>query len=947
MQQLITSNHFAKASLGMLLCMGTHLFAQQTQRLAGTQVLAENQETHLPGFIQFNPGNEIRSEQFSTWVGTALDLPVSATLQPYQVESDELGYTHTRYKQTVNGIPVEGTMIITHAKNGVIESVNGDYFKNFKTSYSRAAVLSEATALKAALNKVNATSYMWENKAVEANLREALHNPDFTYAPKGELVIVHKENADYSAANMVLAYKFDIFAEEPFTRQHIFVDAVTGQVVAVENLLHAADETGTANTLYSGSRTISSSKSGSTYSLLETDRGNTSIETKTWPSKASITNSSATWNITNSDRYGLDAHWGAEMSYDYYKKIHNRNSLDNKGIRLLSYIHNSDNMNAYWTGDYMLYGDGNGNDVKAFAALDVCGHELTHGVITNSANLTYSNESGALNEGLADIFGTCIEAFARPGANEHNWIMGSDFTTNNSWQRSLKDPKAHSKPDTYKGTNWATGTGDNGGVHTNSGPIGHWFYLLTEGGKSTNDNNDAFDVTGIGIDKASKIALRALVNYMTASTNYANARIAAIKAATDLYGSCSIETQSTTNAFYAIGVGAAYVSAAVTANFAASTTAACTLPANVKFTNTTANGSTYTWDFGDGTATSTDKDPVHTYTKAGTYTVKLTAMGCTGTSSDDELKTSYITINPPADPVTKDTFRCGQGPITLKASGTGTLKWYDGQGTLLGSGPTYLVANLTATTTYFVTNGTAGTTATGGPADASIGTKGIFDNVTDRYLVFDVLAAGTLKTVDVEATAAGVRVIALRDSNGAILDSTSVNVPTGVSTVTLNFPLTVGTAYQLAVIGTANLQRNSAGAVFPYTVGSFAKITGTNFTTASYYYYFYKWVIESEGCSSASVPVIAKVETCTGIDKEGQDAGIEVYPNPASSLLNIKSAENITTVAVVDMLGKVVMQDASVRKNNTQLNIAELPSGFYFVKVNTAEAQKLVKIIKQ
>ena len=100
-----------------------------------------------------------------------------------------------------------------------------------------------------------------------------------------------------------------------------------------------------------------------------------------------MTSSTKDWNVTNDDRYALDAHWGAEMSYDYYKNVHGRNSLDNKGIKLVSLIHNSEDMNAYWTGTTMLYGDGNGNDVGPFAALDVCGHELTHGLVTHTASL--------------------------------------------------------------------------------------------------------------------------------------------------------------------------------------------------------------------------------------------------------------------------------------------------------------------------------------------------------------------------------------------------------------------------------------------------------------------------------------------------------------------------------------------------------------------------------
>ncbi len=946
MQQQITRKHFAKASVGVLLCLGTHLSAQQSQRLAGTQVLAENQETHLPGFIQFNPGNEIRPEQFSSWVGTALNLPISSTLQPYNTETDPQGFTHTRYKQYVNGVPVEGTMIITHAVNGTIESVNGDYFTDFQTGYSKSSVsVSEATALQAALNKMNAKSYMWENKGFERSLGEALEKSDFSFYPKGELVIVHKENTDYTAANMVLAYKFDVYAEVPISRKFIYVDAKTGAVVASEEQIHAVDETGTANTSYSGTRTITTSKTGSNYTLNEAGRGK-GILTKKYMSTsnqtlADVTSTSNNWNITGADQYALDAHWGAESSYDYYKNVHGRNSLDNAGIKLISYIHNTDPMNAYWNGTNMLYGDGNGSDVKAFAAVDVCGHELTHGVVTHTANFGYSGEPGALNEGFADIFGTCIKNYAKPGPSIL-WIMGTDFTTKPTWQRDLSDPKSRNNPDTYKGTNW-----DNGGeVHTNDGPIGHWFYILSVGKKGTNDIGSVYDVAGIGMDKAAKIAYLGLTSYMTSGTNYTSARAACIKAATELYGACSQELHSTTDAFYAIGVGAKDVSTLPTSAFSSDKQTACTLPLTVQFTNASTNATKYTWDFGDG-GTSTDKDPSHVYTKAGTYTVKLTSSGgsCAG-ATDDEIKTSYIIVN--GDPVAKDTFRCGPGPLTLVATGAGTLNWSEtAGGAVIGTGLSYTIPNLTATKTYYVSSVSAGASITGGPNDGTIGNYTLYANgTTDHYLKFDVLANTTLKSVDVKVDAAGTRKIELRSSTGTVITSKDVNIPAGASTITLDFPLTTGTDYRLGINGSANLYRNTSGASFPYTIGSSVKITGTDYTDPAYYYYFYKWVLAGESCTSASVPVIAKVEVCTGVDNIDPNGGIEVYPNPTSSFLNIKSAENITSVMIVDMLGKVVMQEV-VKKNNAQLNLAELPAGFYFVKVNTADSQKLIKVIKQ
>ncbi len=169
-------------------------------------------------------------------------------------------------------------------------------------------------------------------------------------------------------------------------------------------------------------------------------------------------------------------------------------------LPLKSYVHYSVNyFNAFWDGEKMTYGDGDASDNnQPLTALDVCGHEITHGLTTFTANLNYKNESGALNEGFSDIFGTSIEFFARPGQGD--WLIGGDFYI----IRDMSNPKAYSQPDTYKGKKWATGllaSLDNGGVHTNSGVLNFWFYLLSEGKNGTNDKKFVYSVSGIGMIK--------------------------------------------------------------------------------------------------------------------------------------------------------------------------------------------------------------------------------------------------------------------------------------------------------------------------------------------------------------------------------------------------------------------------------------------------------------
>ncbi|RMH63862.1 MAG: T9SS C-terminal target domain-containing protein [Calditrichaeota bacterium] len=251
---------------------------------------------------------------------------------------------------------------------------------------------------------------------------------------------------------------------------------------------------------------------------------------------------------TSNAEAGVSAHFGIEKTYDYYLTKHNRNSFDNKGSSLVSYVHYDDSyFNAFWNGEFMTYGDGTGN-ATPLTTVDICGHELTHGVTGTSANLIYQYESGALNESFSDVFGTAIEFYTL--GSDANWLIGEDVGT----FRSMSNPAQFGDPDTYKGTGWVTGSSDNGGVHTNSGVQNKWFYLLSEGGSGTDDNGRAYTVNGIGIDKAAQIAYRNLTVYLQPSSQYADARLGSINAAIDLYGENSAEFHSVVDAWNAVGV---------------------------------------------------------------------------------------------------------------------------------------------------------------------------------------------------------------------------------------------------------------------------------------------------------------------------------------------------------------------------------------------------------
>ena len=481
-------------------------------------------------------------------------------------DTDQLGFVHQRFAQYYQGIRVEHADYLVHSKGGTVESINGDFEKI--SGLSTTPSVSEKVALSQALNKVGAKKYMWQTG--EANAE--------AYQPTGELVIVR--DARVENGPQVLAWKFNVYAAAPISRAYVYVNAHSGDVVLTDNIIKHAAATGTFATAYSGTRSFADGTTTGGYFLREGTTRGLGIETYNCKKGSSYTaatdfvdadNSWTEYNNANFDNVAGDAHVGAQATYDYWKNIHGRNSYDNAGAKIKSYIHFDDTPgdgvgyeNAYWNGSVMTYGDG-ASRFRPLTALDVCGHEIGHAVCEKTANLTYSNESGAMNEGLSDIWGASIEAYAVASLGftssgvkpKSTWLIGEEIDKAQAALRSMSDPKSLGQPAYYKGVNWYAGTADNGGVHTNSGVLNHWYYILTVGKSGTNEGGGVYSVTGVGIDAAAKITYRMESVYMTASSTYAQARTYAIQAATDLYGAGSAQVTAVTNAWFAVGVGAA------------------------------------------------------------------------------------------------------------------------------------------------------------------------------------------------------------------------------------------------------------------------------------------------------------------------------------------------------------------------------------------------------
>ena len=462
-------------------------------------------------------------------------------------DADHLGFQHQKFQQYYDGIKVEGGTYAIHSKDGEVKSLSGSF--RTVTDLNTVPDLTERSAYEKALAHVGAQEYAWQKN-------NSLGYTDMP-EPTGELVVFTSPEGKYAPR---LAYKFDIYASQPLYRAYVFIDAHTGEFIDDFQRIHDTNIPATGNSLYNGNVSFTADNTGTNYRLRQTSSGN-GVETydlnngTNYASAADVT--SASTNFTGDDT-AVQAHWGAEQTHSYYLTKHNRNSYNGTGGKLLSYVHYSNNyVNAFWDGTRMTYGDGDGVNYGPLVSLDICAHELTHGVTEHTAALIYQNESGALNESFSDIFGEATENFAT-GTND--WLMGDQIGAGGSGGalRNMANPNAFSDPDTYGGTYWYTGTADNGGVHTNSGVQNKWFYILSVGESGTNDLGNSYNVTAIGMTKAAEVAYRNLSVYLNSSSNYAAARAGAIQAAIDLYGAGSNEEIQVTNAWYAVGVGAEY-----------------------------------------------------------------------------------------------------------------------------------------------------------------------------------------------------------------------------------------------------------------------------------------------------------------------------------------------------------------------------------------------------
>lgn len=887
-------------------------------------------ENGQPNLITFNELSNYKSSESQKVFKEQLGLKDSQSFTKIKTESDKQGYTHEKFQLYEQGIKVEFANYTLHSKDGKLVSMNGEYYniENAKLSPS----LSAQDAFNKALGYTRAAEYLWDKPQDAAELGYE--------KPKGELVLLpdmEQQGQKRAGDKVRLAYKFDIYATKPLSRGDLYIDAETGKALfynaTIKHLndnVHGSKFSDTAKknetaskmafvaanaaTRYSGTQTIQTTLSGSSYILLDGTRGTgiqtyNSARTATYPT-TNFTDADNNWtaaeyNNTNKDNGALDAHWGAEMTYDYWSSVHGRNSFDNAGAKIKSYVHYnliaagySSNNNAFWNGSVMTYGDGSGTGgFDILTSLDVAGHEIGHAVCTYTANLAYQKESGAMNEAFSDIWAACIEYHSAP--TKSIWLVGEDIERRSGHiaLRSMSDPNAEGQPDTYGGTNWVnvnctpTSSNDQCGVHTNSGVLNHWFYILSVGKSGTNDLGNAYNVTGITIDKAEKIAFRLEDFYLGANSTYANARTYGIQSAIDLYGAGSAEVIATTNAFYAIGVGAAYSGS--------TDTTAPSAPTGLAASGTTGTTTNLTW------TASTDNVAVTGYDIYQGTTLK-------GSSTT----TSYTVTG-----------------LTALTAYTFSVKAKDAAGNISTASNTVNVTTTAASVTYCSSQGNSaaderiGKVVFGTINNTSTGTTG-YENYT---AISTNAARGTAYTITITPSWTstiyneGYGVFIDYNQDGDFSDSgetvwTKTASKTTPVTGTITIPAT-------AALGTTRLRISM-------------KYNGVPTSCEGFSY----GQVEDYSINITASGTVAAEEIAAGLIETTEASGLTVYPNPVESQLNVSlSEEKGYSYKILNTLG----QQLGSGQVAGSIDVSKLSTGIYLIELNNGDKKIVKKFAKK
>ena len=470
---------------------------------------------------------------------------------------DNDGTEHVRFDRTWQGLPVIGGDVVVHSRGGRFKSASQTLSSSLRPG---------------ATPKVSADKAMVEAGAKFGGTVDKVSATGLVVFAKG--------------AQPVLAWEIrvqGVNASEGDADMRYFVDARSGRVLDGWNSIKHTAAAGTGRSLLIGTVPLTTNSIAGGYEMVDPSRGggNTrdglgKVIDRVYSSAAIMKDADNTWgNNAESDvaSEASDAHFGVAATWDFYKSKFNRTGIYNDGVGVKSIVNvtfrgagPATGGNAAWYGapyKFMAYGSGTSTWYPV-VAIDVAGHEMTHGVTEATSNLDYSNDAGGLNEASSDIMGTMVEYFVNASADAPDYMIGEKiYRSKSTGTSALRYMFRPGDADGGRSYNCYPAAGLTGvDPHYSSGPANHFFYLLAEGTVSPAGFNyttaqlvcSGGALAGIGRDAATAIWYRALTTYFTSATTYPQARARTLQAAADLYGAGSTQYNAVAAAWSAVGV---------------------------------------------------------------------------------------------------------------------------------------------------------------------------------------------------------------------------------------------------------------------------------------------------------------------------------------------------------------------------------------------------------
>ncbi|HVJ91581.1 MAG TPA: M4 family metallopeptidase, partial [Labilithrix sp.] len=458
-------------------------------------------------------------------------------LRAVRSDVDELGMSHARFQQLTHGIPVDGAELMAHYdKFGHLASIDANYVANL-----------DAIDVNPAFDAADALSMVKGDIASRSPVDEA------SLETVESKLVVRAPTENAAEARLAYKYKIRALAANEPAIWVVTVDAKTGDILHRYNNLQTVQ--GQGDGVLGDRKTFEVIASGNTFVM--TDATSVQIRTLT-AQQEQVLGAPVTSDDPNSWDTGVpgagaavDAHFNAAAVFRYYRERHARNAIDGAGGAMVSTVHFGRSYeNAAWDGRGMIYGDG-GSFFRALSVgLDVVGHEFTHGVTTQTSNLEYLGQSGALNEAVSDIFAAFIEHSLAPDEVK-NWTVGESVVKSGAPLRDMRNPNESEVPQPAHMNEFVRTQQDNGGVHTNSGIINNAAYLMTVGG--TNPVSKVEVKFGIGWEKSERLWYRANTKYFLEKTDFRQAAQGLLQAAEDI-GLTMSETKIIDCALKATGI---------------------------------------------------------------------------------------------------------------------------------------------------------------------------------------------------------------------------------------------------------------------------------------------------------------------------------------------------------------------------------------------------------